>query len=98
MVSGRKGISPTDKRHGTSAGYVAGCRCARCRRARAAYMREYRLTNTAGITPQHVHGTANGYQNYGCRCDRCTEAADVRRRGLHRPCTNCGFVEREVAS
>lgn len=38
-----------------------------------------------------VHGTENGYKNYGCRCDRCrtatTEATRERRHrlGHHRP-------------
>lgn len=24
--------------------------------------------------PDHVHGSANGYENYGCRCVPCTQA------------------------
>lgn len=27
-----------------------------------------------GPVPDHVHGTANGYGNYGCRCPDCREA------------------------
>jgi uncharacterized C2H2 Zn-finger protein len=27
-----------------------------------------------GPKPVHVHGTWNGYNNWGCRCDKCLEA------------------------
>lgn len=33
------------------------------------------MTDMRGtLVPDHVHGTMNGYGNYGCRCGMCTAA------------------------
>lgn len=39
---------PTDELHGTPTGYNYGCRCDRCREAKAASVRRYRLRKRAG--------------------------------------------------
>lgn len=40
--------------------------------------------------PEHVHGTAGGYSNYGCRCETCTTAHSkalyrAKERRMQRP-------------
>lgn len=39
---------------------------------------EARLRRRKGPIPGHVHGSWNGYSNYGCKCDRCLEACRAR--------------------
>ncbi len=60
-----------DPRHGTAAGYWAGCRCDPCREARREYDRARRERGLEPDDPRH--GTINGYW-FGCRCDLCREA------------------------
>ncbi len=67
----RKGRS-ADGYHGTLTGYSYGCRLECCKIAMAKYQAERRLLLRRRKTPQHVHGTLNGYVTYGCRCDSCT--------------------------
>ncbi len=69
--------------HGTYSAYARrnGCRCAACRAAKAAYVRESRKragmarvkADLAGKT-HGVRGIAHGlsgYQNHACRCEVC---------------------------
>jgi hypothetical protein len=46
-------ITPDDPRHGTSRGYVLGCRLDCCRRAQMVYMKRYRM----GQTPKLIDPT-----------------------------------------
>lgn len=52
------------------------CRCTGC------YPAQRRARLRAAPTPDHVHGSATGYRDYGCRCRPCTAAvaADKRSR------------------
>lgn len=59
-------------RHGYG-GYSKGCRCAKCRAAKAAYMRLKRAAEPTGHVDGITHGYA-GYQDYKCRCDICRTA------------------------
>lgn len=77
--------------HGRPSTYNAGCRCAPCRRATTAYMRQRRqqrmdsraLVDGRLVAPvaTEKHGHDATYRNWGCRCVPCTEAntAHVRR-------------------
>lgn len=61
-------------RHGTYTRYSGkpGCRCKKCRVAKAAYMVALRRRGLdAG---DERHGTRNGYDNFGCRCEACKAA------------------------
>lgn len=60
-----------DPRHGTERGYQAGCKNFCCRKGHADYNAARRKARAARETPEHVHGTRNGYSNYGCHCPRC---------------------------
>jgi hypothetical protein len=73
--------------------YTSGCRCAVCRTAKSAYMRERRAGARAARRAAEDRGEAyiaagikhgiSGYQNYSCRCGECRragKAASVRRR------------------
>jgi hypothetical protein len=64
-----------DVRHGSERGYAAGCRQDCCRLPHRRYTRIKKAERIAKGVPEHVHGTANGYNNYGCRCDLCQVAA-----------------------
>ena len=58
--------------HGSSGGYTNhGCRCKKCRAARAIMQRETTKRRKSRPIPDQVHATANGYSAYGCRCDDC---------------------------
>lgn len=60
-------------------GYVHfKCRCPECSAAYQALGDSPRQRRLNGPTPIHVHGTWNGYSNYGCRCDRCLEACRAK--------------------
>ena len=76
--------------------YSRGCRCAVCRAAKAAYMRERRAAGTALLraaqTRQNTlrpvsrtarHGTRAGYEEHGCRCKSCrlVHNASDRKKG-----------------
>jgi hypothetical protein len=54
--------------------YKRGCRCDICREANCARsLRERRARYEMG-PPAHVHGTYNGYMEWGCRCRECKDA------------------------
>lgn len=56
-------------------GYVHHkCRCDECVTAYQKLGKSPRERRLNGPTPEHVHGTWNGYNNYGCRCAKCLEA------------------------
>ena len=61
--------------HGTDQGYQAGCRLECCRTAHREYNARKKAERIARGIPLRVHGTRNGYVNYGCRCDRCKIAS-----------------------
>lgn len=50
------------------------CRCDECRKAYYALGETPRERRRNGPTPPKVHGTWNGYSNYGCRCQACLDA------------------------
>lgn len=50
---------------------------------RAAYMRKWRAQNRGKGGP-FIHGTEQGYGNYGCRCDDCREAHRLINRAIRR--------------
>lgn len=68
--------------HGTYSKYQADCRCDECRAAAAAYQRKKVAQRKNSPKPDHIHGTTNGYSNYGCRCSDCRRAwaAELKRR------------------
>lgn len=84
--------------HGTNSSYRYGCRCADCRAAHAAHVREYRLrkgmvTNPVGPKPEQTkavrgetarHGTRHSYEILGCRCAHCLAANRQHTRDLYR--------------
>ena len=77
-------LPASDRRHGTNAGYVAGCRCERCRDAN----RQYRAAQKARGLPDPGdprHGTVGGFTNYHCRCERCRDAMRVWDATRRRP-------------
>ncbi len=69
-------------KHGTGNAYNHGCKCRvcadyhqrRCAEARDARLAERKWVNgrLVATRPGLVHGTGNGYTNYGCRCDPCS--------------------------
>jgi hypothetical protein len=71
--------------HGTKRRYDQGCRgatgCPACKTAHRVYCADRRELRRQNM-PSYVHGTANGYKNYGCHCPECTAAntADCRPR------------------
>lgn len=74
--------------HGT-AGYMRGCRCARCRIAAVERVRRWREANGPETVTDDMHGKPGTYSNRGCRCDLCRTAMrdyqtlrrEARRRG-----------------
>jgi hypothetical protein len=64
-------IKEDDPRHGTNRGYGAGCRLYCCVDAHTIYSTQKKIERVARGIPERVHGTRNGYTNYGCRCTRC---------------------------
>lgn len=55
-------------------GYRKGCRCDECKQAERERWQRSRDRRRNGPVPEHVHGTWNGYSNYGCKCLDCLEA------------------------
>lgn len=67
-------LNPYAKHNGSGSLYCRknGCRCVKCTEANR--LKHYRASvkrHAMKIKPEHVHGTYNGYVNYGCRCDKC---------------------------
>jgi hypothetical protein len=58
-------------RHGRPDTYRNGCRCKKCRIANTRDCKKRHLRRVMDETPSRVHGTVNGYDNYGCRCELC---------------------------
>lgn len=91
-ATGRKqAVHRPDTPHGKTR-YAAGCRCQTCVTSQRAISKEYRRQKRAEAIPAYVHGTSNGYTNYGCRCEPCKTAAseyrkqwDEARRKLNQP-------------
>lgn len=69
-----KPLSAVDERHGTNAGYMHGCRCEPCVKARMAYRVERRANPPKPRATNSEHGTNSRYTK-GCRCDDCRAAA-----------------------
>ncbi len=63
-------------------GYTNGCRCDDCRAAWRALHAAWRARQDPALLPPHVHGTKNGYNNYGCRCPACRDAIATYWRAL----------------
>lgn len=68
-------ITESDPRHGSENGYSAGCREFCCKRAHAQYNAKKKAERIARGIPEAVHGTLNGYANYGCHCVKCQIAS-----------------------
>jgi hypothetical protein len=64
-------LADDDQRHGSERGYAAGCRLDCCRTAHTQYTKEMKVKRIARGVPEHLHGTANAYNNYNCRCTPC---------------------------
>ena len=67
---------PEDPRHGTTNGYISGCRCDGCKNAKMEYQKQYTLDKLEEMKndPNHeFHGTYTGY-TIGCKCDDCKNA------------------------
>jgi hypothetical protein len=58
--------TPSPVPHGTPAGYARKCRCEPCVNSYRVSQRAYREKARARPIPEHVHGTAHGYQ-LGCK-------------------------------
>lgn len=71
MSSVPRHVADDDPRHGLERGYAAGCRKPCCREAHRIYSQHKKEERIARGVPDHVHGTRNGYNNYGCHCDKC---------------------------
>ena len=71
-------MNPDDPRHGTDNGYInLGCRCDKCKAAKAARNARERqvrhaTTRSEGV-PAGVQHNASTYSNWGCRCQACTQ-------------------------
>ena len=72
--------------------YTHGCRCQKCREAKAAYMAARR---SAAYRDDHqvpegiTHGTRFAYEEHGCRCEACvaTQADGSSRGGTRKKAT-----------
>jgi hypothetical protein len=74
-----------DARHGSPAGYAAGCREECCRAAVRKATAEQRAAKT-GLPPGDPrHGTLNGYANWKCGCLACTEAMTAAKWSKRNP-------------
>ena len=86
---GRRKIPMSEREHGLTATYQAGCRCEPCKVAQAAYAKErYEARKRGDVRTRpaaDTHGTRPMYAS-GCRCEECraAEAAYQRGRRLER--------------
>ena len=90
---GRRAIPMSERQHGLTGTYQAGCRCDDCKAAQAQYARErYHARKAGDVRRPGVaeHGTRAMYATHGCRCDKCKAAEaeyrreyDKRRRAGH---------------
>jgi DNA-binding CsgD family transcriptional regulator len=64
--------------HGTFLSYQRGCNCEKCRAANTATARKHRENRKLKEMPKEIHGTSNGYQNWGCLCDPCKAAGALK--------------------
>jgi hypothetical protein len=73
----RRKIPISERQHGLTTTYKAGCRCDDCTSAASAYARERYKARKAGdvrtSTGERTHGARSTYKA-GCRCKPCTEA------------------------
>ena len=74
------GLPADDPRHGSVHAYgLYGCRCPKCKAAKANYSHQ-RVLNHDGLPPGDPrHGRVSTYVDYGCRCAHCRVAASVVR-------------------
>ena len=81
----RRKIPMSERQHGLTATYQAGCRCEECKTAQAAYAKErYEARKRGDVRKRPAakeHGTRPMYAG-GCRCEECraAEAAYQRKR------------------
>lgn len=81
----RRKIPMSERQHGLTATYQAGCRCEPCKTAQAAYAKERYEARKAGDVRKRStvkqHGTRSMYAA-GCKCEECraAEAAYARKR------------------
>lgn len=77
-------MSPDDPRHGSSAGYVAGCRCEPCHVARRRYQKAHRLALLNGdeflVPADTVHDILRPWLQMGISRTAVTHAASVMTR------------------
>lgn len=66
--------------HGTFLSYQRGCTCEKCRAANTEAGRRQKESRKSREVPKELHGTFNGYQNWGCHCAPCKEAGAVKNR------------------
>ena len=79
---------PPSVSHGSLEGWLAGCRCIECFKAKQrAYMRQRRDSKLPPEAPKaepheaYEHGTRSRYVHDGCRCRACRKAnADYQRQ------------------
>jgi DNA-binding CsgD family transcriptional regulator len=71
-------VKPVD--HGTLLSYQRGCKCGKCRAANTEEGRRQRESRKSRETPEEIHGTFNGYQNWDCHCERCKAAGELYNR------------------
>jgi DNA-binding CsgD family transcriptional regulator len=64
--------------HGTFLSYQRGCTCEKCRAANNAEARKHRENRKYKEMPEELHGTENGYRNWGCLCEPCKAAGALK--------------------
>lgn len=92
-----KNINHPQFPHGTTAGYNAGCKCVKCKRANADKDLKYRKERNPDYAPRFrkimylkpdhpdfPHGTNDGYGRGDCRCDDCVKAHTAYRRAYRK--------------
>lgn len=64
--------------HGTFLSYRRGCNCEQCRAANTATALTQKNIRKQKEMPKELHGTHNGYQNWGCHCEPCKAAGALQ--------------------
>ncbi len=79
----RRKIPMSERAHGLTSTYQAGCRCDDCKRAQADYAKQRYEARKAGDVRkpgERKHGTRAMYLRGGCRCAECKAAESTYRR------------------
>lgn len=86
-------IGGREVRHGRYLYNSLKCRCGKCREAWTKSVRQRRRKRIRQETPAHLHGTPNGYVNWGCKCEDCKAAMALYQSGWRQGLTETPFSE-----